>query len=106
VSVDDFSHGIEELAGLIRFRVGAWHDFGYEVPPAPECKPIPPLGERSAQAIKAGHEAIDAIDELTRQLYALRSQLVGELRQDEDVRAARVDALLERGRQLRQEEGR
>jgi hypothetical protein len=106
VSADDFSHGIEELAGLIYFRVGAWHDFGYAMPPTPECKPIPPLGERSTQAIKAGHEAIEVIDELTRQLYALRSQLVGELRQDEDVRAARVDALLERGRQLRQEDDR
>ena len=104
MSADD-SDGIEELAGLINFRVGAWHDFGYEMPPTPECKPIPPLGERSAEAIKAGHEAIDAIDELTRQLYSLRSQLVGELRQDEDVRAARVDALLEQGRQLRQEDG-
>jgi hypothetical protein len=31
---------------------------------------------------------------LTGQLYALRSQLVGELRQDEDIRAARVDAML------------
>ena len=106
MSADDFSHGIEELAGLIYFRVGAWRDFGYEMPPTPECKPIPPLGERSAEAIKAGHETIEAIDELTRQLYALRSQLVGELRQDEDVRAARVDALLERGRQLRQEDDR
>jgi hypothetical protein len=105
VSADDFSHGIEELAGLINFRVGAWYDFGYEMPPAPGCKPIPPLGERSAEAIKAGHEAIEAIDELTRQLYALRTQLAGELRQDEDVRAARVDELLERCRQLRQEGG-
>lgn len=92
----DFSRSIEELAGLINFQVGAWHDFGYETPPTPECKPIPPLGERSAQAIKAGHEAVGAIDELTRQLYALREQLVGELRQDEDVRADRVDAMLAR----------
>lgn len=90
----DFSRGLEDLAGLITFRVGAWHDFGYETPPAPECKPIPPLGERSAGAIKAGHEAIEAIDELARQLYALRDQLIIELRQDEDLRAARVDALL------------
>ena len=89
MSAPDFSHGIEELAGLINFRVGAWRDFGYETPPAPECKPVPPLGERSAQAIKAGHEAVDAIDDLNRQLYALRSQLVGELRQDADVRAPR-----------------
>ena len=103
MSAGDFSHGIEELARLINFRVGAWHDFGYEKPPAPECKAIPPLGERSAEAIKAGHKAIEAIDELTRQLYALRSQLAGELRQDEDVRAARVDELLRRCREERAE---
>lgn len=90
----DFAHGLEELAGLVNFQVGAWHDFGYETPPAPECKRIPPLGERSAEAIKAGHAAIKTIDELTRQLYALREHLVGELRQDSDVRGARVDAML------------
>jgi hypothetical protein len=90
----DFSHGLAELADLINFRVGAWHDFGYETPPTPDCAAIPPLGKRSAAAIKAGHEAVEAIDELTRQLYALRSQLVDELRQDADIRSARVDALL------------
>jgi hypothetical protein len=102
VTAPDLSAGLEELAGLINFRVGAWHDFGYETPPTPESKAIPPLGERSAEAIRAGHEAIEAIDELTGQLYALRSQLVGELRQDEDVRADRVDAMLARQRQERQ----
>jgi hypothetical protein len=90
----DLSYGLAELAELISFRVGAWHDFGYETPPAPHCKPVPPLGERSAEAIKAGHAAIEAIDELTRQLWALRSQLVDELRADDDARAVRVDALL------------
>lgn len=94
MTAPDFSQGLEDLAGLINFRVGAWHDFGYEAPPTPGCKPIPPLGERSAEAIKAGHAAIAAIDELSRQLYALRSQLASELRQDEDMRAARVDAML------------
>ena len=98
---EDSAPGLTELAGLITFRVGAWHDFGYETPPAPECKPIPPLGERSAQAINAGHEAIEAIDELTRQLYALREQLVSELRQDEDLRAERVDAMLAESRRQR-----
>jgi hypothetical protein len=93
-ATQDIAASLEELAGLINFRVGAWHDFGYEFPPAPECKPVPPLGERSAEAIKAGHAAVDSIDELIHQLYALRSQLVGELRQDEDVREARVDAML------------
>jgi hypothetical protein len=106
VTAPGFPHGIEELAGLINFRVGAWHDFGYEVPPAPDCKPVPPLGERSAAAIKAGHQAVEAIDELARQLYRLREQLVGELRRDEDIRADRVDAMLARSRQERDTQGR
>ena len=102
MSAPDFSHGINELADSIYYSVGAWHDFGYETPPTPECKLIPPLGERSAEAIKAAHTAIKTIDELTRQLCALRSQLVDEVRQDEDVRAGRVDAMLARLRQERQ----
>ena len=84
VSAPDLSYGLEELAGLISFRVGAWHDFGWPDPPAPNCLPIPPLGKRSAQAITAGHEAVEAIDKLARQLYALRQQLTAELRTNAD----------------------
>jgi hypothetical protein len=94
MTTPDLSDGIGELAGLINIRVGEWHDFGYENPPSPECKAIPPLGERTAAAITGGHEAIEAIDELLRQLYALRAQLVSELRRDEDIRAERIDRML------------
>jgi hypothetical protein len=86
------SLGIEEMAAYISWLVGAWHDLGYENPPAPECKPIPPLGERSAGAIRDGHKAVAEIDKLTRQLYAQRQQLVTELRQNEDALMARLDA--------------
>jgi hypothetical protein len=85
---------LEEMAGLINFRVGAWQDFGYEKPPTPDCATIPPLGERSANAIKAGHEAIKDIDQLIARLHQVRAQLVSDLRQDEDLRHARVDAML------------
>ena len=74
---------------LINFRVGAWQDFGYAEPPTPDCATIPPLGERSAKAIEAGHEAIKDIDQLIARLHQVRAQLVSELRQDEDIRAAR-----------------
>ena len=84
--------------GLINFRVGAWQDFGYAEPPTPDCATIPPLGERSAEAIKAGHEAVKDIDQLIAQLHQVRAQLISELRQDEDIRAARVDKLLARTR--------
>lgn len=94
MSAPDLSLGIGDLAEHVYFLVGAWKDFGYEVPPAPDCKAVPPLGERSANAVKSGHEAVRTIDQLTRQLCQLRGQLVGELRRDEDLRAARVDAML------------
>jgi hypothetical protein len=122
--------GLEELAGLINFRVGAWQDFGYAEPPDSACtecghsrtkhltrapnRPgpyicaecdcrqfqgqdyatIPPLGERSAKAIEAGHEAVKDIDRLITRLHRVRQQLVSELREDSDIRAARVDAML------------
>ena len=92
--LDGAAAGLKELAGLINFRVGAWQDFGYAEPPTPDCATIPPLGERSAKAIEAGHEAIKDIDQLIAQLHQVRAQFVSELRQDEDIRAARVDTLL------------
>lgn len=98
MTAPDLSHGLEDMAGLISYRVGAWHDFGYEVPPAPHCKPIPPLGERSPEAIRAGHAAVKDIDELTRQLHALRQQLVGELRANQDAVMAATGELLARCR--------
>jgi hypothetical protein len=79
---------LEEMAGLIRFRVGAWEEFGYENPPAPESALIPPLGKRSAGAIRAGHGAVQEIDRLIARLHEVRAQLVTELRQDEDIRMA------------------
>lgn len=91
----DFSAGLAEQAELIQWHVGVWRDLGYPEPlPSPDCNPIPPLGRRSAAAIEGGHEAIKDIDAMLRQLHALREQLAGELRQDEDIRAARVDAML------------
>ena len=86
--------GISEQADLLNFRIGAWHDFGYATPPASHCKPIPPLGERSADAIEAGHGAIEVIDQITCELGKLRDQLIRELRTNEDVLGRRVDAQL------------
>jgi hypothetical protein len=82
--------GIEETAGLLNLRIAEWHDFGYATPTAPACKTIPPLGERSAEAIKAGHGAIEVIDEIVRDLHRLREQLAGELRADQGARAGAV----------------
>ncbi len=77
---------LEELAGLIALHIGGWQEYGYAEPPTPDCATIPPLGERSADAIKAGHAAIKNIDEMLARLHTLRGQLVSEIRTDEDVR--------------------
>jgi hypothetical protein len=88
--VSDLDTGdLLDLAGLVGFRVGAWQDFGYANPPAPDSAMIPPLGQRSANAIKAGHEAVKDIDRLIIRLHQVRARLVSELRQDEDMRMAR-----------------
>ncbi len=92
--LDGAAAGLEELAGLISFRVGAWQDFGYAEPPTPECAAIPPLGQRSAKAIEAGHEAVRDIDRLIARLHQVRALLVSERRQDDDIRAARIDKML------------
>ena len=52
----------------------------------PHYATIPPLGERSASAITAGHEAVKDIDRLIARLHEIRACLVGELREDEDIR--------------------
>jgi hypothetical protein len=90
--------GIQEPADLLNFCIGAWHDFGYANPPTPTSKVIPPLGERSAEGIKAGHGAIEVIDEIVRDLYRLREQLVGEMRADQDARNVGVDRLVDEAR--------
>lgn len=44
----------------------------------------------------AANTAMDAVDELLRELHTLRNRLVSEIRQSDDATAARVDALLGR----------
>jgi hypothetical protein len=85
---------LEDLVGLIAVRVGIWNDNGYPEPlPFEGAHPVPPLGQRSADNIKAAQGAVEAIDELTRDLHALRAQIVTEIRADQDARTARVDAV-------------
>lgn len=96
MSAPDLSLGLIEEAEHVNFQVGVWHDLGYAVPPTPDAKPVPPLGERSATAITAGHAAVGSVDALIRHLHQLRDQLVTELREDADIRAVRAAAMLAR----------
>lgn len=43
---------------------------------------------------QAGSDAIAAIDAMSRDLYQLREQLVGQMRETDDAADARIDALL------------
>ena len=92
--VDDMFARARETSDLLAHSIGAWQEFGYKVPPTPDCKTIPPLGDRNADAIRHVHLAVEAIDSLTRQLHALREKLVDEQREDQDKRLARTDAML------------
>ena len=43
---------------------------------------------------QAANVAVDSIDALLRELYRMRTELVGQIRISDDISAARVDALL------------
>lgn len=83
--------GLGELVDSINGSIALWQRFGYEDPPTPESATIPPLGERNANEIKAGHEAVDDIDRLIARLHRLREQLVGELRENADIIMKRTE---------------
>ena len=51
----------------------------------------------------AGNQVLDSIDTMLRQLHQLRARMVTEYRADQDIAAARADALLEQCRQQHQE---
>jgi hypothetical protein len=85
--------GIEDVAGLLAVRIAIWNDTGYPEPlPFEGAHPIPPLGQRSADNIKAGHGAVEVIDEIVRDLYRLRDQVITELRTDEEAHTRRDGA--------------
>lgn len=92
--------GVTDSAEALNWYIGVWNELGYANPPTPECKTIPPLGERSAEAIKGAHEAVRVIDEIIRDLHAVRNQLIDEVRTNEDLLNQRVDAMLAKNREL------
>ncbi len=91
-----YTGDLEDLVHMVCFHVGAWEEFGYRGPVTPGCKTIPELGNRSADAVKGGHEAIRDVDALLARLHEVRAELVTQLRQDSDIRGARAAAMLAR----------
>lgn len=78
---------ISDAIGLLNWRVGVWQDLGY-ASPLPGQHAIPPLGQRSPEAIEGARGAIEVIDGMLRDLRGLRGQLADEIRADQDARDA------------------
>jgi outer membrane lipoprotein-sorting protein len=77
----DLAASAAESVELLGFQIGQWEHLEYP-------QNVPPLGQRNTEAIIAGHAAIETIDKIIRSLHELRGELIGELRQDEDIRAS------------------
>ena len=71
---------LEDLMGVLSIALGQWERRD-ETRPQPEVR-------------RAANKAVDAIDAMLGELYALRSRLLDEMRDSDDATAARVDALL------------
>ena len=62
-------------------------------------------GEREPDAIRAGHAAVEAIDDMLRELHRARHKLTAAIRADQDATAAQVDAMLAEARARREAGG-
>jgi len=71
---------LDDPTGVLAIALGQWED-------RDDSKPQPDVR-------RAANTAMDAIDRMLRELHAMRSRLVGEIRQADDASAARADALL------------
>ena len=73
---------LEDPMGVLSIALGQWEGRD-DTRPQPEVR-------------RAANTAMDAIDGMLRDLYAMRSRLVTEIRASDDATAARVDAMLSR----------
>lgn len=89
-TIGDLSTPLDEELGVLNVNLAMWMA-------RDDSKAEP-------EVRRAANTAMDAIDAMLRELHALRSRLVGEIRVSDDATAARADALLERCRQLQEEE--
>lgn len=80
---------IRDNAAALTLHLGQWA--GREPdPPSPDAR-------------RAANEAVTDIDAMLADLYQVRQELLGEMRETDDAAAARVDALLARHRRNRSE---
>ena len=72
---------LEDSVGVLSVSLGQWQD-----------------GRPRAYARHAANTAMNAIDDMLRELYAMRARLVSEIRVSDDAAAARAGAMLEAGK--------
>ena len=75
---------LEDPMGVLSVALGQWEDRD-DTKAQPEVR-------------RAANTAMDAIDGMLRDLHAMRSRLVGEIRDSDDAAAARADAMLANAR--------
>jgi hypothetical protein len=71
---------LEDPMGVLSIALGQWEDRD-DTKPQPEVR-------------RAANTAMDEIDRMLRELRAMRSRLVGEIRTSDDAAAVRADAML------------
>ena len=71
---------LEDPMGVLSLALGQWED-------RDDSKAQPAVR-------RAANEAMDTIDAMLAELYAMRSRLVSEIRASDDATGARVDAML------------
>jgi hypothetical protein len=75
---------LEDPMGVLAIALAQWET-------RDDSKPQP-------EVRRAANTAMDTIDAMLRDLHAMRSRLVGEIRQADDASAARADAMLAKAR--------
>ena len=76
---DVYSH-LEDPMGVLAFALGRWEDRD-DTQAQPHVR-------------QAASTAMDAIDAMVKDLYAMRERLAGEIRASDDANGARVDAMI------------
>ena len=80
LAVGDLATPLDEELGVLNVNLAVWM--------------ARDDSKADASVVRAGNQVLDSIDAMLRQLHQLRIRMVDEYREDQDLAAARVDALL------------
>ena len=79
-AIGGFADPLDEELGLLNLNLAIWM--------------ARDDSKADASVVRAGNQVMDSIDAMLRQLHQLRARMVAERREDQDIAAVRVDALL------------